>query len=71
MMAKPRKETSDTFYDIFANWPAEDRAIALKVMEQTHRQLVRVEARAVEPKTDAVASAASDPQGSLLDDAER
>lgn len=42
-MAKPRKVTADTFYDVFSSWPADDRAIALKVLEQTHRQLVKME----------------------------
>lgn len=58
-MAKPRKSTSDTFYDCFASWSADDRVIALKVLEQTHRQLLRVELRSQLPKNDAVASSVS------------
>lgn len=57
-MAKPRKATSDTFYDIFGAWPAADRAIALKVLEQTHRQILKIESRAVAGKTETEAGAA-------------
>lgn len=36
-MARPRRSTEEEFYDIFASWPTDDQAIALRVMEQIHR----------------------------------
>lgn len=67
MATKPRKATTETWYDTFMEWSVDDQAIALKVLEQTHRQCVKMLARAASPKTDAVAGAAKNLQGSLLD----
>lgn len=35
--------TEQNFYDIFGDWPAQDQANALKVLEQIHRQTARAE----------------------------
>lgn len=51
-MPTPRKVTQDNWYDIWAEWPATDRAAAMRVLEQTHKQLVKVEARASQPKVE-------------------
>lgn len=48
-MGRPRKGTEDTFYDTFAEWAPDDRAVALKVLEQTHRQLLKVENKTSKP----------------------
>jgi hypothetical protein len=36
-LAKPRRTTSEAFYDVFADMPLEDQAAALKILEQVHR----------------------------------
>ncbi len=56
-MAKPRKETSQLFYDQFMSWPLDDQRIALRVLEQLYEQGQKF-ARADGGKTDSVASAA-------------
>ena len=40
-MARPRKGTEEVFFDTFADWPADDQAAALRVLEQIHRQTKR------------------------------
>jgi len=40
-MGRPRKGTEETFYDTFAEWDAADQAVALRVLEQLHRQRQR------------------------------
>lgn len=44
-MPRPRQVTQDAWYDIWAEWPAADRAAAIKVLEATHRQICKVEAK--------------------------
>jgi hypothetical protein len=36
-MAKPRRNTAEAFYDVFADFSLEDQAAALKILEQVHR----------------------------------
>ena len=36
-MAKPRRSTSEAFYDVFADMPLDDQAAALRILEQVHR----------------------------------
>lgn len=48
-MSKPRRGTEQVFYDTFADWPAEDQAAALKVLEALHRQTERQTRRRIEP----------------------
>ena len=57
-MARPRKGTQATWYDVFQEWSAEDRASAIKVLEQIHRFLLKHEQ--AKPAT----SRAIAPQGS-------
>lgn len=40
-MARPRKGTEQVFYDTFADWPLEDQAAAIKVLNELHRQKSR------------------------------
>jgi hypothetical protein len=47
-MPRPRKGTEQVFYDTFADWPIEDQAAALKVLNELHRQRQR-EARRQQP----------------------
>ena len=47
-MARPRRTTEEEFYDVFAGWPADDQAIALRVMEQIHRIAKRTKQPTVE-----------------------
>ncbi len=42
-MATPRKVTQENWYDIFSEWSPSDRAIAIRVLEQTHRSLLKIE----------------------------
>lgn len=37
--------TESNFYDVFGDWPAGEQANVLKVLEQIHRQTLRVEAK--------------------------
>lgn len=43
-MPTPKKVTQDNWYDIWAEWPPADRAAAIKALELTNRQLVKIEA---------------------------
>ena len=36
-MARPRRSTEESFYDVFSDFDVEDQAIALIVLEQIHR----------------------------------
>lgn len=45
-MAKPRLTTQQTFFDIFSDWPADDQAQALVVLNELHRQRRKMEKRA-------------------------
>jgi len=36
-MPRPRRSTAEAFYDVFADFPLEDQAAALKILEQVHR----------------------------------
>ena len=38
-MPRPRKDLERNWYDVFARWPREDRAAALKVLTILHEQL--------------------------------
>lgn len=54
-MATPRKVTQENWYDIFSEWGPSDRAIAIRVLEQTHRSLLKIEKKhpytpVIEPK---------------------
>lgn len=40
-MARPRRATADAFYDVFADFPLEDQAAALKILEQINRLAIR------------------------------
>ncbi len=40
-MARPRRNTAEAFYDVFADMPLEDQAAALKILEQVHRLAMR------------------------------
>lgn len=40
-MPRPRKGTEEVFYDTFSDWPEDDRAAALRVLEAIHRTLCR------------------------------
>jgi hypothetical protein len=44
-MPKPRKGTSEVFYDTFADFPVEEQAIALRIMTEIHRQAVKAQKR--------------------------
>lgn len=64
-MATPKKVTQENWYDIWADWPAADRAAAIRVLEQTHRQLVKVENRAAPHGTKEINLSVALPQGKL------
>lgn len=36
-MARPRRNTAEAFYDVFADMNIEDQAAALKILEQVYR----------------------------------
>ncbi len=40
-MARPRRNTAEAFYDVFADFDIDDQAAALKILEQVHRLAVR------------------------------
>lgn len=40
-MPRPRRSTSDAFYDVFADMPLEDQAAALEILKQVHRLALR------------------------------
>lgn len=40
-LARPRRNTAEAFYDVFADMPLEDQAAALKILEQVHRLALR------------------------------
>ena len=40
-MARTKRRTEEEFYDIFSGWDLADQAVALRVMEQIHRQQKR------------------------------
>lgn len=42
-MATPKRNTVEAFYDVFADMKPEEQAIAIKVLEQTHRLAKRSE----------------------------
>lgn len=44
-MPRPRKGTAEVFYDTFSDFPLEDQAAALKILEQVHRLAKRDVAR--------------------------
>jgi hypothetical protein len=46
-LARPKRSTEEEFYDVFSAWPTDDQAIALRVMEQIHRQAKRTKTLAV------------------------
>ena len=48
-MGKPRRTTSEAFYDVFADMPLDDQAAALKILEQVHRLKQREVKRAKQP----------------------
>lgn len=50
-MARPRRSTAESFYDVFADFTIEDQAAALRIMEQIHRLAVR---EAGKPKSTAI-----------------
>ena len=50
-MARPRRSTAEAFYDVFADFPLEDQAAALKILEQVHRLAVRESKRERTPET--------------------
>lgn len=37
-MPRPRRGTEQVFFDTFADWPLQDQASALKVLNELHRQ---------------------------------
>lgn len=47
-MPRPKRTTAEAFYDVFADFPIEDQAAALKILEQVHR-LAKREKPAKEP----------------------
>lgn len=58
-MPRPRRTTSEYFYDQFADFPLEDQAAALRILTELHRQKTRESKRkpaAAEPDTAHVAT---------------
>jgi hypothetical protein len=62
-MARPRRATSDAFYDVFADMPLSDQAAALRILEQVHRLAVR---EAGKPERRKIATLL-DPGGVVID----
>lgn len=44
-MAKPRRSTAEAFYDVFSDMPIAEQAIALRILQETHRQAVKLNRR--------------------------
>jgi hypothetical protein len=40
-MGRPRKAPEDIWFDLFADWSADDQAAALKILAALHRQKLR------------------------------
>jgi hypothetical protein len=45
-MARPNRKTVDAWYDVFADMDPEEQAVAMKVLEQTHRLAQRTSRKA-------------------------
>lgn len=40
-MPKPRKGTSEVFYDTFSDFPLDEQAIAIRILTEIHRQALK------------------------------
>lgn len=56
-MARPNRNTTDAFYDVFADMDPQEQEIAMRVLENTHRIAKRAAARAKTQPTDKPADA--------------
>jgi hypothetical protein len=54
-MPKPTRKTIEAFFDIFADMDPEEQAVAMKVLEQTHRLAQRTSRKSA-PGTDTPAA---------------
>jgi hypothetical protein len=41
-MSRPRRGTEQVWYDLFMDWDLTDQAVALKMLEELHRQKRRM-----------------------------
>lgn len=44
-MPKPRRATAEAFYDVFSDMPIAEQVIALRILQETHRQAVKLDKR--------------------------